>query len=177
MKAKDLYIIEITKYKKGKHHIEFDITNDLIEKYQIENVNAVDVKADVDMIVDPNFLQLEISLNGTINIQCGRCLDYYNHEINHQTHLTVDFGDQTDDLTLINTQITINKKENNLILDKHFYDYISISMPYKPAHPEENGKSQCNPEMLEQLQKYSNNTTAKQTDPRWDKLKHIFNNN
>ncbi len=177
MKRKDFYFIDFKKYKPGKHQIEFEITDEILDKYAFLGISSVNAKAEIEMTVSSNFLQLEININGKVKTQCGRCLQDYNQEIKYNTELTVEFGDYSDDLSEADTQIVINRKEDKLVLDKHFHDYITLAMPYNPAHPMENGKYLCNPEMLEQLKKYSAEEKKNQIDPRWDQLKNIFDNN
>lgn len=176
MKRNDLYTIAFKKYKQGKHQIAFDIKDELLDKFPFSDIRSLNVRADIEMFAGSNFLQLDIALEGRANVQCGRCLDYYDQPIKYQTQLTVEMGDVSGDLSEADTQIVLSRKEDELVLDKHFYDYIVVAMPYNPSHPEENGEYTCNPEMLEQIKKYAGRAENKQTDPRWDQLKNIFNN-
>ena len=71
----------------------------------------------------------------------------------------------------------IPEKEHELDLSQILYEFIVLSLPYQCIHPVDNqGNSTCDPEMIKQLAMHSGSTKKqKQTDPRWDQLKHLMN--
>jgi len=55
-----------------------------------------------------------------------------------------------------------------------------LSLPFKRVHPNDaNGRATCNKEMIAKLKKHLVNEGKKEdkTDPRWDILKDLMNNN
>jgi uncharacterized protein len=82
-------------------------------------------------------------------------------------------------LTDIDDTMVLSRSEDKIELAKHFYDYILLNMPIQRVHPEdEDGESTCDPEMIEKIEKYEageNESESKETDPRWDKLKGLYN--
>jgi hypothetical protein len=50
-------------------------------------------------------------------------------------------------------------------------------MPYKKIHPEINGVSLCNKEMILQLHKHHDNTGSKTENHTWDKLRGLLGTN
>jgi uncharacterized metal-binding protein YceD (DUF177 family) len=177
VEKKDFYTVAFKKYKDGKHQLSYTIKDDFIEKFPFRDVRALGLKADVEMNKSTHFLHFDIHISGNINIKCGRCLEYFDLPVDYTTELSVELANHSTDLSEADKQISINCNDEFLVFDKHFHDYIMLSIPYKPAHSkDENGQYRCNPEMLEQLEKYSSKNNKEETDPRWDKLKSIFNN-
>jgi DUF177 domain-containing protein len=79
-----------------------------------------------------------------------------------------DSEDEDDDI------ITIAANEHELDLSQYIYEYITLSLPIKRVHPEdEKGNSTCNKEVLKKLEKFLIEEENKNTDPRWNGLKNI----
>jgi uncharacterized metal-binding protein YceD (DUF177 family) len=73
--------------------------------------------------------------------------------------------------------ITIPADENDLDMKQYFYEYIVLALPIKRMHPDDStGKRTCDPEMLEKLREHIIGE-ENETDPRWDELKKLMNNN
>jgi len=65
--------------------------------------------------------------------------------------------------------------ENELDMAQYFYEYIHLALPLQRVHPtDKKGQSTCNPEMIRRLIEHS---SSGETDPRWDELKKLMNNN
>ena len=170
------YKIKFRGLKEGRHKYKFEIDNSFFEKYPESEIKEVTVSAEVEMLIAKELLTLNIKLKGTAKIQCDRCLDFFNHPVYYKTVLYVDFGETNSDLSDADNKITISNKTSDIILDKHFYDYLHLSLPYQKIHPDDdNGNSGCNAEMIEKIKEYSSFKETEHTDPRWDKLKSLYN--
>lgn len=170
------YSIEFRGLREDKHNYDFTITDDFFKKYEESEIKKGKVLINVEMDLRKDMIILNISLQGDVEIQCDRCLDYFYHPISYKTKLFVEFGYENSDISDVDNKITISEKEDKIVLDKHFYDYIHLALPYQRFHPEdENGNSKCNIEMLNKLEELSSREIKKEIDPRWDKLKNLYN--
>jgi len=160
----------------GKHNFNFEITDYFFEQYPDSEIQKGNVKFDVEINVDPGLLVLKISLNGKVIVQCDRCLDYFDLAISYSTELFVEIGENNSDLSDVDNKMILSHKETKLNLSKHFYDYIYLSLPYQKIHPDnEKGQSYCNQEMIKKLEDYTSVKETGTTDPRWEKLKNLYN--
>jgi uncharacterized protein len=67
--------------------------------------------------------------------------------------------------------------EHELDMKQYFYEYILLALPIKRVHPDDkNGNSTCDPEMLKKLKEHIISEEV-ESDPRWDELKKLINNN
>jgi len=170
------YNIEFRGLREDKHSYNFTITDDFFNKFEESEIKKGKVLIDVEMNLGKDLIILSISLKGDVEIQCDRCLDYFFQPISYKTKLFVEFGYENSDISDVDNKITISEKEDKIVLDKHFYDYIHLSLPYQRFHPEDkNGNSTCNTEMLNKLEELSTKKEEKEIDPRWDKLKNLYN--
>lgn len=172
----DNYIIEIRGLKTGKHNYKFIVSDDFFNKYKESEIKKGKVLIDVEMNLIKDLISLNILIKGDVQIQCDRCLDYFYHPISYKTKLFVEFGVENSDISDVDNKIIISNKEDKLVLDKHFYDYIHLALPYQRFHPKDkNGKTECNIEMIKKLEELSTNNNEKTIDPRWEKLKSLYN--
>lgn len=179
MSKLDQYNIQFSGLKAGKHKFEFKIGNDFFSHFENTDIERADIDVFVDFEKNERYLALDFHLRGTIQTICDRCLEDLIIKIDYAPRLYVNFGDETSDLTDIDDTMVLSRAEDKIGLAKHFYDYILLNMPIQKTHPDdEDGESTCNPEMIANIEKYENgenNREEGKTDPRWDKLKGLYN--
>ena len=131
----------------------------------------------ISRLTDKSHLSFQFEINGTVKTTCDRCLELLELEIHDSPELYINFREITSDITDIDDTMILARSEDKIDLSKHFYDYIVINLPIQKVHPlDKNGKSTCNPDMIKKLETYlSQDTKNQDTDPRWDKLKNLFN--
>ncbi|MCF6364776.1 MAG: DUF177 domain-containing protein [Bacteroidales bacterium] len=167
------FIIKFRGLSEEKYRFEADDT--FFNQFKESEIKKGTVHFDVKMVFNKNLITLNISLKGNVFVECDRCLDYFYQKIKHKTILYVEFGYENSDITDVDNKIILSNKENEIVLDKHFYDYIHLSLPYQKVHPKHNnGNSGCNIEMINKMAEFSS-VNNKKTDPRWDQLKNLFN--
>jgi uncharacterized protein len=177
LKNSNEYSICFVGLKDGKHDFSFQIDHQLFERFGNTEIEHADIEIDVVLTKKPNHLKFDFEISGTITTQCDRCLDSLQIEIDDCQELYVSFGETTSDLTDIDDTMILARSEDKIDLAKHIYDYIILNIPLKAIHPEDDsGKSLCNTEMLNTIEKHITSQQGKNnTDPRWDKLKDLIN--
>ncbi len=178
MSKKDSYSIQFLGIAEGKHQFDFRVNKDLFVQYEEDSIEDADINVVVNLEKSVRHLLLNFNIKGSITTICDRCLDTLKLDIDCSPHLHINFGDYTSDLSDIDDIMTLSRSEEKLDLSKHLYDYIMLNIPIQKTHNENSG-SECNPEMLEQIEKYeignSDNIEETEIDPRWEKLKHLYN--
>jgi uncharacterized metal-binding protein YceD (DUF177 family) len=171
------YSIHFSGLKQGKQNFEFKIDKGFFEDFGNTEILDAEIDIDVEFEKHSNNLSLNFSITGIIVSSCDRCLEPIDVEIDYSPVLYVNFGDETSDITDVDDTMILSRTEDTLDLAKHFYDYVCLNIPIQKYHPDdENGESTCNPEMIEKLKNYSiHHEMDKEIDPRWDKLKNLYN--
>jgi uncharacterized protein len=160
---------------KGKHDFEFQIRDDFFERYPESEVKKGEIDAKVELTVSSDIMSLAVKLKGSVYIQCDRCLEYFYLPVKYKTVLYVQSGEHNSDLSDVDNTVIIGYKENDIVLDKHFYDYIHLSLPVQRVHPDdENGDTMCDPEMMQKLENLEPKEQQNR-NPGWDKLKDLYN--
>ncbi len=178
MNWKSKYSIEFKGLKEGLHEFDFEVDNKFFEHFEGSLVEKGEVKIVVLMEKRSTFIQLQLKINGGVELTCDRCLEKYKQEITNEAELFIKFGEETFDED--ENVIWILPEEHAINLTQPIYEYVSLSIPLRHIHPKnKNGKRECDPKMLKKLKKYTHSKTEEKgsTDPRWDALKKLRNNN
>ena len=163
------------------------------KKIDSPEVQRGNVTATVIVNKKPTLFELSFDLNGMVQIPCDRCLDDMEQPIQHKDHLQVKFGDSFSEEGDI---VVVPENEGVINIAWFLYEFIVLNIPIKHVHT----PGQCNKMMVGKLKKYITRqksddddsiddvdfsdddadeitTDEVPTDPRWDGLQNILDNN
>jgi uncharacterized metal-binding protein YceD (DUF177 family) len=162
------------------------------KKIDSPEVQKGKVTAKVSVQKKTNTYELSFLLNGTIIIPCDRCLDDMEQLINYKEKLQVKFGDTFSEEDEI---VIVPESEGAINIAWFLYEFIVLNIPIKHVH----ATGECNKMMVTKLKKHITrkkdddddetsaldfddeeddfSTDDSQTDPRWDGLPNITENN
>lgn len=165
------YIINIGNLGTDNKEFEFHVDDTFFTNFD----QSIIQKGDIDVLVvvqkKDNMLVLDFTTNGNVTVNCDRCLQELELELEGYNELIVKIGDHNEELS--EDVIMISSKEHSLNVAQYIYEFISLMIPMRNIHVEkENGQS-CDPEILKQIEKHQVRDSEKDTDPRWDGLKDI----
>lgn len=176
MKVVNQYIIPFAGLKEGVHEFDFEIGNAFFEEYSSLNIKTGSVMASVNLEKKSSFFELEVTMTGNLEIQCDRCLEYFEFPLLFSGELYVKFNesDEAEDEKVI----FLHPNDDSLNLEQYFIDCIGLSIPIQKFHPDnESGETSCNSEMLDKIDEHSYKSSSKEEsiDPRWSKLNDLLN--
>ncbi|HZL76395.1 MAG TPA: DUF177 domain-containing protein [Bacteroidales bacterium] len=170
-----LFTIPINGLKEGYHSFNFEINKEFFDQFEESEIKEGRLTAVVKADKLVTHIDLSVSIEGSVNISCDRCLEPFRQPLSCENRLLIKFGLVSDDSDP--DIITLPADENELDLRQYFYEYILLAMPIQRVHPvDENGKSACDPEMLKKLKEHITDEEIT-NDPRWDELKKLIDNN
>lgn len=156
---------------------EYELGEDFFTYFQHPDLKKGLLKASVMMKRIEESFSIELTVNGTVEIQCDRCLGVYHFPIDIKQILIARNESNCSEADYENDDIIVIKHGEHLInIAQHLHDFISLSIPFRKVHPDdESGASTCDPEFLKRI---SNEESHKPTgtDPRWDILKYLKDN-
>jgi uncharacterized metal-binding protein YceD (DUF177 family) len=169
---------------------EYLLDDVYFKKIDSPEVQKGNVIAKVKLQKKLSVFELYFQLEGTIKIPCDRCLDEMDQIIKHKETLRVKFGTPFSEENEI---VIVPESEGSINIAWFLYEFIVLNIPIKHVHP----TGGCNVTMLTKLKKYmirqkddtdqvlsdfddeeddiSINESI--TDPRWDALSNIKDNN
>jgi uncharacterized protein len=171
------FSIPFSGLKIGKHQFDFEIDNTFFDAYEYSLVKKGSLKAEVEVDKQETMLILMFQINGTIVLDCDKCLAEFNSPISIRERQIVKFAEddlQSDDLEII----MLNKKESELNVADLIYEFITVGVPYIKICEQNGDGQQCDQEMIAKLESLAvgSNNEEKETedeDPRWSALKKL----
>jgi uncharacterized protein len=150
LKFEDQYIIQFKGLKEGVHLFEFILGKPFFEAFPNLEVPDGKLLTVVSLTRKSAFLDLDIRISGSIEVQCDRCLELFNMDVDYTGHLVVRFSEREEEGD--DELIILHPEEYRLDLKHYLYECISVSLPYRKVHPDlPGGVSGCDPEMLNKL--------------------------
>ena len=151
------YVINYGSLPFGEHEFEFHINDAFFQRFENSLVQKGDI--DVLVVVDKKELMmlLDFTMEGHVIVECDRCLKDLELPIESYEEL-----------------IVVSTKEYELDVSQFIYEYISLQIPMRNVHDEEENGQTCDPEILKTLEKLQpQQEETPPTDSRWDGLKGI----
>ncbi len=170
MDTLDRFELSIESLIAENQHFEYDINDDFFEAVEACDIHKGSLKTTIVTQKMAQNVDLHIVIDGTIGIPCDRCLDEMEQPVHVDTHTAIIIGgdDDSDNIFVPADARTVNIAWN-------VYEYIALAVPTVHTHPD----GECNAEMMAKIREHTidENTERTKTDPRWDVLKNISNNN
>lgn len=158
----------------GKHIFEYELDGKFLGEFDGGVVDEGLVKVHLTLDKQSSLMTFWFNLQGTVRVQCDRCLEMYDQPIESNERIFVRVGEKEyaegDDLIWVSTN------DYQLNVAQLIYEFICLAIPIKKVHPDdENAISTCDPEMIEKLNKYIVRD-KKESNPIWKDLKKLLDN-
>lgn len=166
------YILHFSGLGLGLHNYQYKISNDFFAEFDNTEIGQASINVDLSLDKQERMLVLDFEIKGSINVMCDRCLDNFDFPIDGNERLIVKFGEAFEEEN--EDVIVLHEHEHQIDLSSYLYDFIILMLPIRMVHQEdENGNSDCNPEIIKKLK----NLSEPETDPRWGSLKDLISDN
>ncbi len=175
MSKQDLtYQIQHSSLEKGLHDFDFKVDKALFDRFENDEVQNPDIAVHVALDKRNHEYILDITADGTIDLQCDRCLDYFTHTVDAHQRLVMRLAEETE-FDLDEDFVTLDRDSNSVDIAYLIFETIVLSLPLKRVHPlDGNGEYTCNSEVTKYIAGESklrpdeeNNQTGGTGDEDW----------
>lgn len=158
--------------KVGVHKFEYTIDGKFFRHFEDSPIRDCKVHVKLEFEKKETFFILRFFIDGTVNIECDRCLEPFDKSIFGDFTTYVKFAEDPTEMG-DDEVLYIPREETVIDVSQLVYEYINLCLPMQIIHPKkENGEEGCNPEVLKYLEKKAKKTEDG-PDPRWAALKDI----
>lgn len=171
------YTIEFKGLALGTHVFDYQISKRFFDLFDGGIAEDGNLQVQVKLEKQSALMVLWFQAEGTVKIQCDRCLDLYDQPIQTQNKVFIKYGEDNyedgDDVIWVSTN------DHQVNIAQMIYDFIILAIPFRQIHPKDkDGKSLCNREMLKKLKNltHTQEKTEPTSDSRWDDLKKLLEN-
>lgn len=187
------YNIPLSELKNENQVFNFNLDDEYFKKINSPEVQRGNVKVKVTVSKKSSIFELAFNLDGTVIIPCDRCLDDMNQSILYKEKIEVKFGSSFSEEGDI---VIVPESDGSINVAWFMYEFIVLNIPLKHVHP----AGECNKTMVNKLKRHTSKSKNENdeeenledlnlddindeaieetsTDPRWDGLQNIFDNN
>ena len=141
------FIIPFKGYKIGVHEFDFQIDDALLQAVGDEEMIGADAVAHVTMSKGAGMLTLDVAIEGTVKVECDRCLDELDMPVETHIAMSVKYGDEESQQEHQEGEreiVFIPEDSAELDMSQIIYDYVCLSLPMQRTH----GTGGCNPDAM-----------------------------
>lgn len=173
----DKYNVDLKGLKETSGSYQWTVDQEFFAIVEGEEVQKGKVNVDLTVTKASGLYKLEFSVAGTVIVTCDRCLDDMSLDIENTGELKVKLGpDFADDGDVV----VVPEDKGIVNVAWYIYEFIALAIPIKHVH----APGKCNKGMMEKLDEHAAQEgedgepveDAGATDPRWDELKNIIEN-
>lgn len=163
------YKIEIFGLSNSTHQFEFEFNETFFSLFENSLVSKGKGTCVIDLTKTDSMITLDFNIKGSIELECDRSLDLYDHPIEVSKELIYKYGDEEKELS--EDVFVIPKGTQELNIATFLYESINLEVPMKKLHP----KFQNEEESDEMIYSSKEDKEAKDetVDPRWEALKKL----
>jgi len=184
-KVKNLahFDIDIFKLASKQYEYQYHLDENFFSHFDNSPIEKADLNVKILLDKQETLITASFNIEGTVELECDRSLEKFDHPINIQERMIYQYGDEeqevSDDITIItNHTQTIN-------VAQLIYEFVGLSVPMRKLHPkyaeEENpfveGEIIFSSSTAQQTEKGEEKEEEESADPRWNILKNLKNLN
>lgn len=139
------YTIAYRGLRSGPARLSFKIDGGLFRAYGSTEIKDGDCDVSVALERGESMLTLDVTVDGSVVVECDRCLEDCNVPIHYEGQLLVKFSDEVHEYD--GEVMWLLPMEDEVDLTQYIYESIVLALPYQRVHPD----GECNPEMLERF--------------------------
>lgn len=170
------YELSFSGLKNGKHEFQFEIEKEFFQLFDIEQeFTNPHIIAEILLEKHSTFLEFLVTTKGNVDLVCDITNETFQQFVENEVKVLVKFGESYDDSN--EEVITIPMESHAFNVSQLIYENIILSIPMKKISPN------VSDEDIEALERFSPKLEEEledeehESDPRWDALKNLKNNN
>ena len=146
----DGFIIPLNGLATGKNEFFWKVGKGFFESF--ENAEIIDAEIDVTVVVEKSgrYVGVDCSVDGTVAVECDRCLERLDMPVYTDVLLSVKYGDEesSDDPHEGEREVLFVPEDSAEIdMSQIIYDYVCLSLPMQRTHDD----GECDPETVSYL--------------------------
>ena len=134
MNAARKYSIAWKGLSEGEHTFDFEAGDDLFRLFENTEIKGGHCDVKVNLLRAARQLRLEISIRGSVVVECDRCLGDCSVPIDYEGELLVKFSDEVREYD--GDTLWLSPSEDFVDLTQYIYESIVLSLPYQRVHPD-----------------------------------------
>jgi len=143
------FIIPLSELTRGRNEFEWSVGTGFFHEFGNCDITDAELRVSVKAEKSGHCTWLDCAIEGTVSVQCDRCLGKLEYPVCTEIKLSLKYGRETSEWTAEETReiVCIPENDTDFDMSQIIYDYACLSLPMQRVHPYD----ECDPEMLKHL--------------------------
>jgi len=128
------------------HEFRFQVGEEFFRCFEGSVIQQGNLTVDLSLDKRPSLMVLHFKIEGTVKVECDRCLSLFDLPVRDEQNLLVKYGEEPSEEAEV---IYIEKGTPSLSVAKYVYEFIHLAVPINKTH--ERAGAECDPEMLKYI--------------------------
>lgn len=140
------FTLPISGLRDGMHEFRFQVGEEFFRCFEGSVIQQGNLTVDLSLDKRPSLMVLHFKIEGTVKVECDRCLSLFDLPVRDEQNLLVKYGEEPSEEAEV---IYIEKGTPSLSVAKYVYEFIHLAVPINKTH--ERAGAECDPEMLKYI--------------------------
>lgn len=140
------FTLPISGLRDGMHEYRFQVGDEFFSCFEGSVIQHGNLTVDLSLDKRPNLMVLHFRIDGTVQVDCDRCLEAFDLPVRDEQNLLVKYDEEPREEAEV---IYIEKGTFELSVAKYVYEFIHLAVPIHKTH--ERAGAECDPEMLKYI--------------------------
>lgn len=165
MKVLDHFSIPYQGLKNGLHSYQFDVDAAFFNEFENSPISNGEFVVNLELDKRSDLAIAEFDFNGTVTVNCGRCLADFDMPMDGEYTLHIKYGEAIGDEDEV---MFVDPDVSSINFAQFIYESICISLPMVVLHPD---LRECDPEIIRRMS--FEEEAEKSTNEIWKDLKGL----
>ena len=143
----ELFTIPLNGLAAGGNRFSWHAGKEFFESF--DNAEILDADLDIEVFVEKSgrYVGVDCDIEGSVTVECDRCLELLEMPVETQISLSVKFGDEESSETPqegTREVIFVPEDDAEFDMSQVIYDYVCLSLPMQRVHED----GDCNPDAM-----------------------------
>ena len=169
----DNFIIPLNGLAVGKNEFFIRAGKDFFESFENDEILDADLQIRILVEKSGRYVGVDCDVEGTITVECDRCLDPLEMPVDEQVRLSVKFGEEENAETGQDSErevVFVKEDDAELDMSQIVYDYACLALPMQRM-PEDGG---CTPAVMKYYGGVEEDVDAGVAESPFAALKGLF---
>lgn len=141
------YVIGLAGLHNGRTSYEYHVGQDFFDSFGSDMVRNADLHVVADLDKSGSDIRLSLRMDGTVTVECDRCLEDLVLPLAVDVALAVKFVKGAAEDTVSDDVIILEPGDTELDMRQLIYDYVIVGIPLQKVHDIKD----CNPDVVRLL--------------------------
>ena len=178
MKAFEEDGLEIGRLENGHHDFDWSLGDSFFASFDGSLIRKGQLRVLLGIERLDAVFRVSMNGEGEVEKECDNCLAPVRIPFKGHLNFVIKLTDSDQEDDPDHEVYYVKESDPRFYFSQHIYDLVNIGLPLRSTCSDPGASPECNPEMVKRLnQEGQDEQQEEESDPRWDKLKDLFNNN